>query len=130
MSIIESSGAEVVTVDVHTAKALTLAGHAYLDVRTSEEFEEGHPAVDRIINIPYMFDTPEGRVKNPEFLNQVWSSCNKEDHLVVGCQSGVRSMQATGDLVGDGYKNVRNMGGGYLEWVKNQLPVQAAVAKD
>ncbi|KAI9109775.1 hypothetical protein K1719_019405 [Acacia pycnantha] len=128
MGSIESSGAEVVTVDVHTAKGLTHAGHVYLDVRTVEEFEKGHPDADKVINIPYMFNTPQGRVKNADFLNKVSSACNKEDHLLVGCQSGMRSVSATRDLLGDGYKNVRNVGGGYLEWVKNQLPVEASVA--
>ncbi|XP_028774566.1 thiosulfate sulfurtransferase 18 [Neltuma alba] len=128
MGSTESSGAEVVTVDVLTAKGLTHAGHVYLDVRTVEEFEKGHPVADKIINIPYMFNTAEGRVKNPEFLNKVSCACNKEDHLLVGCQSGVRSVNATRDLQANGYEKVRNVGGGYLEWVKNQLPVKASEA--
>ncbi|CAL0313113.1 unnamed protein product [Lupinus luteus] len=121
---IESSGAEVVTVDVSITKGLIQNGHVYLDVRTKEEFEKGHVDAEKIINIPYMFNTPEGRVKNSEFMKEVLSATNKEDHLIVGCQSGVRSLYASADLLAEGFKDVRNMGGGYLDWVKNQFPVK------
>uniref|UniRef100_M0ZVS3 Senescence-associated protein n=1 Tax=Solanum tuberosum TaxID=4113 RepID=M0ZVS3_SOLTU len=53
-----SSGAEVVTVDVHAARQLIQSGHRYLDVRTEEEFKKGH--VHNSLNIPYMFNTPRG----------------------------------------------------------------------
>lgn len=122
---IESSGAEVVTVDVYVTKGLIQNSYVYLDVRTVEEFQKGHVDAEKIINIPYMFNTPEGRVKNPEFLKEVLSACKKEDHLIVGCQSGVRSLYATADLLAEGFKDVSNMGGGYLDWVKNEFPVKA-----
>ncbi|TKY55923.1 Thiosulfate sulfurtransferase 18 [Spatholobus suberectus] len=122
---IESSGPEVLTVDVLAAKGLIQTSHVYLDVRTVEEFQKGHVDAEKIINIPYMFNTPEGRVKNPEFLKEVSSACEKEDHIIVGCQSGVRSLYATADLLTEGFKDVSNMGGGYLDWVKNEFPVKA-----
>ncbi|KAI5684063.1 hypothetical protein M9H77_05291 [Catharanthus roseus] len=116
-----SLGSEVVTVDVHAAKELLASGHRYLDVRTEEEYKEGH--LENSWNIPYMFDTPEGRVKNPKFLEQVLSAYSKEDRLVVGCRSGVRSLYATTDLLNAEFKNVCNMGGGYVEWVDKGLAV-------
>ncbi|KAM4128893.1 hypothetical protein ACJW30_02G202800 [Castanea mollissima] len=124
MGSLESSGAEVVTVDVHATKNLINSGHKYLDVRTVEEYKKGHVGADKILNIPYMFNTPEGRVKNPQFLSEVSSACNKEDQLIVGCQSGVRSLSATADLLSAGFKHVSNMGGGYLAWVENGFLVQ------
>jgi hypothetical protein len=48
-----------------------------------EEFAKGHVDAAKIINIPYMLDTPKGRVKNPNFLKEISSVCDKEDHLVV-----------------------------------------------
>ncbi|XLU78480.1 hypothetical protein S245_001901, partial [Arachis hypogaea] len=39
-----------------------------------------------VFNIPYMLDTPKGKVKNPDFLNEVSSVCNKEEYLIVDCQ--------------------------------------------
>ncbi|XP_030974819.1 thiosulfate sulfurtransferase 18 isoform X1 [Quercus lobata] len=119
-----SLGAEVVTVDVHASKDLINSGHKYLDVRTVEEFKKGHVGADKILNIPYLFNTPEGRVKNPQFLSEVSSVCNKEDQIIVGCQSGVRSLSATADLLSAGFKHVSNMGGGYLAWVENGFLVQ------
>ncbi|XP_024032864.1 thiosulfate sulfurtransferase 18 isoform X2 [Morus notabilis] len=119
-----SSGAEVVTIDVHAAKDLMKSGHGYLDVRTVEEYKKGHVEVAKIFNIPYMFNSPQGRVKNPQFLTEVLSACNKEDRLVVGCQSGVRSLSATSDLQNAGFKHVSNIGGGYLAWVDNGLPIE------
>ncbi|XP_055806897.1 thiosulfate sulfurtransferase 18-like, partial [Solanum dulcamara] len=53
-----SSGAEVVTVDVHAARQLILSGHRYLDVRTEDEFKKGH--VENSLNIPYMLNAPKG----------------------------------------------------------------------
>ncbi|KAL6959928.1 hypothetical protein U1Q18_040078 [Sarracenia purpurea var. burkii] len=118
-----SSSVEIPTVDVQVAKDLISSGYRYLDVRTDEEFKKGHVDVENALNIPYMFNTPQGRVKNPKFLEQVLSVCNKEDPLVVGCQSGVRSVYATTDLLNADFKDVRNMGGGYIAWVENGFPV-------
>ncbi|KAJ0974247.1 hypothetical protein J5N97_016212 [Dioscorea zingiberensis] len=112
----------VVTVTVEEARELLSSGHVYLDVRTAEEFEKGH--ADNAVCVPYMFFTPEGRVKNVEFVRHVSMVCKKQDHIVVGCQSGVRSLHATTDLLNAGYKNVKNMGGGYLAWVKNGFTVK------
>ncbi|KAK6258194.1 hypothetical protein SCA6_012668 [Theobroma cacao] len=123
-SLDKSSGSEVVTIDVIQAKSLLQSGYGYIDVRTVEEYKKGHVDAEKILNIPYMFNTPEGRVKNPEFLKQVSSFCKEDDLLVVGCQSGVRSLYATADLLTIGFKNVSNMGGGYLAWVGNGFPLK------
>ncbi|KAK7309365.1 hypothetical protein RJT34_06029 [Clitoria ternatea] len=118
------------TIDVHQAKALIQTGSLYLDVRTVEEFQNGHVDAVNILNIPYMLNTPNGKVKNPDFLKEVSLACNKEDHLIVGCQLGMRSLSATTDLLSDGFKNVKDMGGGYVDWVKNKLPVNTPLAKE
>ncbi|KAG2647885.1 hypothetical protein PVAP13_1NG000400 [Panicum virgatum] len=120
-----SAPATVTTVDVTAARDLIAAagGHRYLDVRTEEELSKlGHLVeVDRSINVPYMFITPEGgRVKNAQFVEQVASLFTKEEHVVVGCQSGKRSEQACVDLQA---ANVKNMGGGYLAWLQHGFPV-------
>ncbi|KAF7809641.1 thiosulfate sulfurtransferase 18 [Senna tora] len=129
--ISSTSPSEVATIDVLQAKALIQKAHVYyLDVRTVEEFEKGHADVDKIINIPYMLYTPKGKVKNPEFVNKVSVAFNKEDHLVVGCLSGVRSLCASADLLTHGFKNVKNMEGGYLDWVKKDFPVKAHIANE
>ncbi|XP_059623479.1 protein HIGH ARSENIC CONTENT 1, mitochondrial-like [Cornus florida] len=115
---------EIVTVDVHKAKDLIHSGYPYLEVRTEEEFKKGHVDAEKIVNIPYMFFKPEGRMKNPKFVEEVLAACNKDDHLVVGCQSGARSLKASTDLVNAGFKHVYNMDGGYAAWVENGFPVK------
>ncbi|KAI3462352.1 hypothetical protein Pfo_019015 [Paulownia fortunei] len=115
-------GAEVVTIDVQAARNLLNQGHLYLDVRTEEEFKNGH--LENALNIPYMFNTPKGMVKNPKFMDQVRSLCGEEDHLVVGCKSGVRSVYATTDLLNAEFKHVYNMGGGYTAWIENGFAVK------
>ncbi|XP_015889749.3 thiosulfate sulfurtransferase 18 isoform X1 [Ziziphus jujuba] len=115
---------EVVTVDIHEAKELIKSGYGYLDVRTVEEFKEGHVDAPKIFNIPYLFNTPGGMVKNPEFLEKVSSTCKKEERLIVGCRSGVRSLSAAADMLKDGFKDVRNMGGGYLAWLENRFSIK------
>ncbi|URE07574.1 RHOD [Musa troglodytarum] len=117
------SSESAVTVDVHAAKGFVDSGHKYLDVRTVEEFKKGHPW--NALNVPYVFFTPQGREKNPEFLEQVSLICDKHDHIVVGCQSGVRSLQATEELLKAGFEHVKNMGGGYVAWVENGFLVKA-----
>ncbi|XP_057544610.1 thiosulfate sulfurtransferase 18 [Amaranthus tricolor] len=115
---------QIVTIDVHAASHLLRSGHSYIDVRTKEEFNKGHVDVDNCFNIPYFFITSQGRVKNPEFLKQVSLVFNKDDHIIVGCQSGVRSIYATTDLLESGFKHVSNMGGGYVSWVENELSIK------
>ncbi|XP_042507580.1 thiosulfate sulfurtransferase 18-like [Macadamia integrifolia] len=120
----EARSVAVVNVDVHKAKDLIHSGHRYIDVRTTEEFSRGHVDVENILNIPYLFFTPEGRSKNPQFLEQVSSACSKDDLLVVSCQSGARSLLAATDLHSAGFKHVNNMAGGYGAWVENGFGVK------
>ncbi|KAL4187180.1 hypothetical protein AMTRI_Chr09g37820 [Amborella trichopoda] len=112
----------VVTVDVHRAKNLLASGWRYLDVRTKEEFSEGH--LENSLNVPYLFNSLQGREKNKQFVEQVKALCCKDDDIIVGCRSGVRSLSASEDLINAGFKHVRNMGGGYLAWVENGFQVK------
>ncbi|XP_045816519.1 rhodanese-like domain-containing protein 17 [Trifolium pratense] len=58
--VLSISRAKIVTIDVQQAKNLIQTGYIYLDVRTVEEFVKGHVDAAKIINIPYMLDTPKG----------------------------------------------------------------------
>ncbi|KAH0833773.1 hypothetical protein BRARA_B03987 [Brassica rapa] len=70
-----------------------------------------------------MLNSPQGRVKNQDFLDQVSSLLNPTYDILVGCQSGARSLNATTELVAAGFKKVRNVGGGYLAWVDHNFPI-------
>ncbi|CAN6481309.1 unnamed protein product [Victoria cruziana] len=107
----------IVTVSVHAANDLMASGHRLLDVRTEEEFVKGH--LENSINVPFMFFTPQGREKNPKFLEDVSAICCKEDHIVVTCQTGNRGSMACTALLGADFKNVKNMGGGFDAWLSN-----------
>ncbi|XP_017980123.1 PREDICTED: rhodanese-like domain-containing protein 19, mitochondrial [Theobroma cacao] len=110
---------DIATVNVHAAKDLLGSSHCYLDVRTPAESCKSH--ITNASNVPYMFITQEGRVKNLEFLTQVSSLLKKDDLIVVGCNSGGRFLGACVDLLNAGYEDVSNMEGGYSGWVDSGL---------
>ncbi|KAJ9172605.1 hypothetical protein P3X46_015822 [Hevea brasiliensis] len=110
------------SVPVRVAHELLLAGHRYLDVRTPEEFSAGH--VVGAINIPYMYRVGSGMSKNPKFLEQVSSHFGKYDEIIVGCQSGKRSMMAATDLLAVGYTAITDVAGGFTAWTQNGLPTE------
>ena len=83
-------------------------GALLLDVRTTGEYEEGH--VEGSINIP--LGELEQRLEGEQKLE------DKEQKIVVFCQSGGRSSQAIKILERNGYTSLYNGGG----WVSvNQL---------
>ncbi|GJN36857.1 hypothetical protein PR202_gb25756 [Eleusine coracana subsp. coracana] len=73
-----------------------------------------------------------GTEKNPKFIEQVKAHFDKQDSIVVGCRSGVRSQLACADLMAAvrsiplliGFENVKNMEGGFLSWVENGFAVK------
>ncbi len=77
-------------------------GALIIDVRTADEFAQGH--LPNAVNIPY------------ETIGAQFSQRNiaKEQPVVVYCRSGRRSAVAQENLLKLGYKNVHN-GGGYQQ---------------
>jgi len=73
-------------------------GALVIDVRTSGEFESGH--LSQAINMP--LDEIEGHV-----LSQVK---NRQQVLLLHCQSGIRSRMAVKRLEKIGYQNAFNIG--------------------
>ncbi|KAL9682420.1 hypothetical protein QQ045_014218 [Rhodiola kirilowii] len=102
-----------VSVPVEDAYKLHKAGHKYLDVRTRQEFDEGH--VSGAVNIPYLLSNEGSMSKNPKFL-EVASKFGGDDKIIVGCRSGKRSLMAVEDLRSAGYSKATNIEGGYLAW--------------
>ncbi|XP_066347582.1 thiosulfate sulfurtransferase 16, chloroplastic-like [Miscanthus floridulus] len=127
----EPSAALVVAVGVAAASHLIRSGgHRYLDVRTEEEFKNGH--VEDSFNVPYLFFTSQGKEKNPQFIAQVAADFDKEDNIVVGCKSGVRSELACADLMAarNHVHTIQNWIGSYTAWVENGLAVKKSQAQD
>ena len=95
------------------AQRLMEQGHRYIDVRTEQEFANGHPA--SAVNIPVAAPDPAtGQMAmNPDFLAVVQAHFPKDTRIIVGCQSGMRSQRAAEVLAQAGYANVINMQGGF-----------------
>ncbi len=79
-------------------------GAVIVDVRSSQEYNEGH--INEAINIPYY------EIKKN--VNNVLK--NKNQEIVLYCQTGFRSKQAYKKLIKLEYKNVYNLYGGLDNW--------------
>jgi len=79
-------------------------GYAYLDVRTVPEFETGHPT--GAYNVPVALAGEGGMVPNARFADEVAAVFAKDAPLVVGCASGVRSLDAALQLEAAGFTRV------------------------
>ena len=93
------------------AKAIEDTAIVRLDVRTAEEFAEGHIA--KTLNIDVL--------KN-DFESKAVAMLPKNHIIAVNCRSGKRSKNAARILVKNGF-NVIELDGGYNDWVKNRMPV-------
>ncbi len=93
------------------AKAIEDTAIVRLDVRTAEEFAEGHIAKTRNIDV----------LKN-DFESKAVAMLPKNHIIAVNCRSGKRSKNAARILVKNGFK-VIELDGGYNDWVKNRMPV-------
>ncbi len=84
----------------------------YLDVRTEEEFAQGHPA--GAINIPVVFLKPGAAPQlNDSFLAIAQKVLPQNKKLVVGCMMGGRSQRACEILEQAGYSDLTNVRGGF-----------------
>lgn len=78
-------------------------GYIILDVRTAEEYNEGH--------IPGAINVPNESIGNSEIPELP----DKSQHILVYCRSGRRSKEAAEKLVKLGYTNVSEFGG-IIDW--------------
>ena len=86
-------------------KERQLNGAVIVDVRSAQEYEEGH--LDGSINIPY-YDIDEN-------VNRLLK--NKEQEIILYCEIGSRSKKAYKRLKKLNYKNVYNLYGGIQNWL-------------
>jgi rhodanese-related sulfurtransferase len=76
-----------------------------LDVRTPDEYEEGHIPNAKNIDI----------YKGQGFLDEV-NELDKSKEYYVYCRSGARSAQACALMQQQGFENTYNLQGGIMEW--------------
>ncbi len=93
------------------AKLIAEPGVVVLDVRTAEEFNEGH--IEGAVNIDY---------KQSGFMEKSQAMLPKDQTIAVYCRSGRRSAGAAELLAAEGYKPV-NFLGGILAWKEADKPV-------
>ena len=84
-----------------------------LDVRTADEYAEGH------IKGAVLIDQSKS-----DFIEQVNAQLPKNKVIAVYCRSGRRSANAAGRLAQEGYTPV-NLKGGILAWMKENQPVES-----
>lgn len=87
-------------------------GWKYVDVRTVEEFQAGHPL--NAYNVPVALrDARGGMAPNPDFVAVIQKTFPLDARLVIGCASGVRSTHACNTLDSAGYTALVNMQCGF-----------------
>lgn len=98
-------------VKVEQAEKLLTSGVQLLDVRTKEEWGEGHLKGATLITV-----TDDG------FLHKAKAALDPKKPVLVYCRSGARSADAAGQLGKAGF-TVYNLAGGILAWQKAGKPV-------
>jgi rhodanese-related sulfurtransferase len=103
----------IVEIDPLAASA-RLAGEpdlSLIDVRSVEEFEEGHPR--GAWNIPLAFQDIGGMRPNPSFVEAVRACFASDASIIFSCAVGNRSALACRMLEAEGYDKVVNLSGGF-----------------
>ena len=128
-------------VSVHEAHQLQQEGATYVDVRSTREFDSGHPP--GALNVPLLEPDDRGQmVQNPDFLRVMKATFPADAPLLIGCQAGMRSLKASQMLETFGFTDVTNVRGGFggardqsgatLEpgWASANLPVEIDAPED
>lgn len=103
----ESSPFTYPTVTVQELRAAVDSGAYVLDVRTPEEFAEGH--IEQATNLP--LDQVQARA----------AEVPDDRPVYVICRSGNRSAQAS-EILKKAGKDVKNVGGGMSDWLSAGYP--------
>jgi len=118
------------------AQELVQQGSVYVDVRSEQEFELGHPP--GALNVPIATFGPAGMTPNPEFLSVMQQVFAKDARLIVGCKAGGRSRKAAEALHQAGFTDLTDMSAGWdgsrdafgrplAGWSQRGLPVETGL---
>ncbi len=94
---------QMLTSDEYKSK-IAQKGMLLIDVRTPEEYKNGHISNAKNINF---FDT--------DFLIKILQ-LDASKPICIYCQSGMRSRKASYILSENGFKEIYDLKGGYLAW--------------
>ena len=98
-------------IDPRAAHERQQQGWRYIDVRSPQEFAQGHP--EGAVNIPILFMGPLGMQPNLEFVDVVRKHFAPDQPLLLGCKSGGRSARAAMALEQAGFQQLANVAGGF-----------------
>ncbi|MCL9769985.1 rhodanese-like domain-containing protein [Flavobacterium sp. HXWNR69] len=106
----QTEGVQVLEVSKYETK-LKQPNVQLLDVRTPEEFSEGH--LENAINIDVTAEDFDAKV----------AGLDKEKPVMVYCKSGGRSAKASARLKELGFKTISDLEGGITNWKSENKPV-------
>ncbi|MBB5040049.1 rhodanese-like domain-containing protein [Prosthecobacter dejongeii] len=100
-------------VDAEKAAKLVAEGKVtVLDVRTEEEYKEGH--IKGATNVDIL---------SKDFVKKL-EAANKTKPVLVHCQAGGRSTRSLPKLEQAGFTEIYHLDGGMADWVKADKPVE------
>ena len=103
----------ITSISVSDAKALfDKGGVTFLDCRDQKEFKSGH--------IPGAVNISRGLLE----FKIAKKISDKNAQIIMYCKSGGRGSLASDSIGKMGYKNVKNMDGGWKAWAKAGYPVE------
>ncbi len=100
------------TISTDEAETLLEDGVTFIDVRTSEEFADGH--VPGALNVPISFASAGGMQPNPDFVEVMNALFEKDQKLIVACKAGGRSARAVAQLEAAGFTALLDMTAGFV----------------
>jgi thioredoxin 1 len=92
-------------------KIKTLQNAPLIDVRTSDEFKNGH--LPNAVNIDWY---------NNDFVNKL-AELDKNAPVLIYCHSGARSSSAAAKMIKDGFTEIYELRGGISEWNTNGFSI-------
>lgn len=93
-------------------KIITTGAVTPIDVRTDDEYNEGH--IKGCLHID---------IASPDFSSRIEALAKDQAYLIY-CMSGGRSSRATQMMMQAGFTNATNLSGGIMGWKKAGLPVE------
>lgn len=105
------SQSDSITVITPTEFKEKSVNQAIIDIRTPQEFSEGH--IEGAVNINY-YDN--------NFLDQI-AKYDKNQPIFIYCRSGNRTTPASKKIADFGFTKIYDLEGGILYWMKNNNDV-------
>lgn len=92
-----------ITITPEEAKEMMIEGNIILDVRTKEEYNQGHIEGAKLLPVDSII------------TGELEHLPNKDQVILIYCRSGNRSAKAANYLANEGYANVYDFGG-IIDW--------------